>query len=90
MNHAHHDMDEMGRFSEKLHRARYCSGNGCTQGRTPDACNCPTGPGEACSELLEDQSDSADRDVVMFLLKLILALAAFNAVVYSLVHYFQA
>lgn len=91
MNHA--AMDETADYAARhitpsdLHKARYCSG-ACNQGR--EACNCPTGAGEACSELLEDQSDSADRDVVMFLLKLIAGLVAFNAVAYYVITYVKS
>lgn len=84
MNHAHNEMDEMGRFAEKLHRARYCSG-ACNQGRNP--CDCPTGAGEACSELLVDQSQSADREVGLLVVELVVIIVVIGLTVHFAAHF---
>ena len=85
MNQAHADMDDMGEWAEshpitqRAHRAlpldpawptrRAYIPQGCDQqGRLEPTI--PPKPAEACTEVgFEDQSESADRDVVLWMLK---------------------
>jgi len=90
MNHAHDATDEMAEFHARhitpsdLRKARFCSGS-CNQGR--EACNCPTGAAEACSELLEDQSQSADREVGLLVVELVVIIVVIGLTVHFAAHF---
>lgn len=90
MNHAHDATDEMADYHARhitpsdLRNARYCSG-ACNQGR--EVCDCPTGAGEACRELLEDQSDSADREVALLVIELIVFIVVIGLAVHFAAHF---